>query len=408
MARPENSSKGKVAVIGALDTKAEEVSLVAQELRRAGLSPLVIDTGILGSAETKADIDRETVAKAGGVPLASLVAERHSGRALAVMSGGAKSLLAPLVASGEVTAVFGIGGSRGTVMAAGAMRDLPLGLPKIIVTPSLIGNVRQVVGSSDIVLVPTVADLLGVNRITRPALQRAVRMLVGWHGFEAEPAGDAPTVALTSFGVTTPCVAEVRRLLLERGLDVVVFPANGLGGPAMERMAEQGAIQGIIDVTTHEIADTLLGGMCATQEPRLGRKSLDGIPRVVSVGALDFVNFTAGSIPARFAGRLLYEHSSAITLMRTDAEECHRLGASVAERLVEAGGRFAVMTPRAGFSEYDRPGGPFWLPEADAACVEAIGAGIKGHAKLTEEDCNINEPAFARRLFEEYAALAGI
>jgi uncharacterized protein (UPF0261 family) len=401
--------KGRIALLGALDTKAEEVALVVRELGNVGLPVLVVDTGILGQAEVPADIDRETVARAGGKSLASLVKERHSGSSLSVMSAGAKALLEQLVASGEVVGVIGIGGSRGTVMAAGAMRDLPLGLPKIIVTPSLLGNARQIVGSSDIVFIPTVADLLGVNRITRPVLLRAVRMLVGWLNIDHDfPAGDAPTVALTSFGVTTPCVAQVRHLLAERGHDVVVFPANGFGGPAMERMAEQGLVQGIIDVTTHEMVDTMLGGMCATKEPRLGRKSLSEIPRVVSAGALDFVNFQAGQVPERYADRLLYQHSSAVTLMRTDAEECRTVGQSVAAALVASDGPFSVVVPSGGFSEYDRPGGPFWLPSADIACMDAIRDGVESRGRFLKENLNINEASFARLLVEEYAALARI
>ncbi|MYZ48450.1 Tm-1-like ATP-binding domain-containing protein [Propylenella binzhouense] len=401
------SPPAPVAIVGALDTKAEEVLLVRDECRKLGLPTLVFDTGILGEPGCASDIGRAAIAEAGGTPLAALIRERHSGRALAVMSAGLGKILGAMAASSEVAAVLGIGGSRGTVMAAGAMRSLPLGMPKIIVTPSLIGNVRQLVGSSDVVLVPTVADLLGVNRITRPVLQRSVRMLAAWLGFEDPAPARGRTVALTSFGVTTPCVSEVRRLLLSMGTDVVVFPANGIGGPAMERLAEQGAIQGIIDITTHEIADTLCGGTCRTDGLRYGLAALGKIPRVISLGALDFVNFTTGAVPARFAQRLLYEHSSAVTLMRTDRAESGECGSILASRLGESGGRYAIVMPGNGFSEYDRPGGPFWLPEADRACMDAILDAPPGpDGTVVATDMHINEAGFARRLVDEYTRLS--
>jgi uncharacterized protein (UPF0261 family) len=410
-AKDENQAappaKGRVAIIGALDTKAEEVVFARQELSKIGLPSLVIDSGILGVPETAADIDRSIVAEAGGVSLVKLVADRHSGRALASMGAGLRKLLSALVETGEVTAVLGIGGSRGTAMASDAMRSLPIGLPKIIVTPSLTGNLRHTVGSSDIVLVPTVADLLGVNLVTGPALQRAVRMLGAWLSVSIPVPRAGALVAVTSFGVTTPCVAEVRRLLGVQGLDVVVFPANGIGGPAMERLAQQGIVQGIIDITTHEVVDTLLGGACACPNTETRFRSATGgrIPRVVSFGATDFANFTTGFVPANLSDRQLYEHSPVTTLMRTNMAESEKVGAIIGRGLGTNDAPFVVVAPMQGFSEYDRPGGPFWDPAVDQACINAANDSISSDGTLVRKTLNINDSAFARCLVDEYTAL---
>lgn len=402
------SSIAPIAVIASLDTKAEEVDFVKHELSNLGLASLVLDSGILGGPGTQADIDRFTVARAGGADLDVLVRDRHSGRALSAMGAGLRQILYDEVAHGNISAVLGIGGSRGSSMASRAMRALPLGIPKIIVTPSVAGTLRQTVGSSDIVVIPTVADLLGVNRITAPALRRAVRMLDAWLKASDFRDQSGALAAMTSFGVTTPCVAEVRHRLISRGIDVVVFPANGVGGPAMEQLAAQGLLSGIIDITTHEVVDTLVGGACACESmtDRFKNTGSFRVPRVVSFGATDFVNFNAGAVPPHLSARQFYEHSATTTLMRTSVDESERVGETIGTCLARIDAPFSVLAPTGGFSEYDRVDGPFWNPVADAACVRAVESRISGtSSKLTRRDHHINDSAFAQSLVEQFLSL---
>ncbi len=397
----------RIAVLAALDTKGEEARFLCDELRELGSSPMLIDFGVLGEPPG-AEVGRSAVAMAGGESLAVLQAARDAGRAGRVMASGLRQIILQLATGGEISAVIAIGGSKGTSIACEALRALPFGFPKVMVTPAASGNTRRFIGGSDIILVPTVADLLGLNRVTQPILADAAAIVATLAQRSRTQARRGATVAVTSFGVTTPCAERVRHGLLDQGWEVVVFPASGVGGEAMEDLIRAGAIDGVIDLTTTELADELVGGTCSAGPSRLEAAGVAGIPLVVSLGAFDMVNFgPLATVPPQFANRQLYQHSTAVTLMRTTVEENRQLGELIADKVNRATGPCAVVIPIGGVSDYDRPGGPFFDPAADAACFTALRSGLAAHVRLIESVAHINDPEFADLLVESYVQLAG-
>lgn len=400
------SDRIPVAVVAALDTKADEASFVCEQLRAQGCAPVLVDVGVLGEAGLRADVDRAGVAAAAGADLSELRGTRDPAVAGEAMGRGLRRVLADLHASSQIAAVIALGGSKGATIACEGLRALPFGFPKVLVSPVVSGQTRRFVGASDIVLVPTVADLLGLNRITRSVLARSARIAAALARDSWAERRVRPTVALSSFGVTTACAERVRRLLSDRGMEVVAFPASGVGGQALEALTLADEFVGVIDLTTSEMADELVGGNCSAGPDRLRGPGRAGIPHVVSLGGLDFVNFgPPETVPATFGGRLFRRHSAAVTLMRTTVEENRRLGAWIADVVNRASGPCAVVVPAGGFSDYDRPGEPFFDPIADGACVEALRAGLKAASLLTVSDAHINDPSFADLIVEVYGRI---
>jgi uncharacterized protein (UPF0261 family) len=396
-----------VAVLAALDTKAEEAEFVCEQMRAHGVVPLLVDFGVLGEAGLVARVDRAAVAAAAGADLANLRLARDPGVAGRTMASGLRRMLGRLHTSGAISGVLALGGAKGTAIACEAMRGLPFGVPRVMVTTAASGDTRRFIGSSHIVLVPTVADLLGLNRITRPVLAQASSMVTALVRTPRLAASGGPAVAVSSFGVTTACASRVRAQLIADRYEVVVFPASGIGGEAMEALIGTGEVSGVIDLTTTELADDLVGGTCSAGPRRLESASAAGIPQVVSLGALDMVNFgPASSVPAAFAQRQLYQHGSAVTLMRTSVDENRQLGELLARKLNRASGPTAVVVPGAGFSDYDRPGGPFFDPDADRACILALEQQLAPHIRLVRTEAHINDPGFASLLVETYRELA--
>jgi uncharacterized protein (UPF0261 family) len=293
------------------------------------------------------------------------------------------------------------------------MRVLPFGVPKVMVSTLASGQTRPYVGGSDIVMVYPVADLAGLNRLTRVALTNAALALAGMVRLprpELAAAADRPLVAATMFGVTTPCVDRARQALEARGVEVLVFHATGVGGEAMEGLVRDGQVAGVLDLTTTELADELVGGTLSAGPDRLEAAGRRGIAQVVSVGALDMVNFgPAATVPERFAGRRLHAHNPSVTLMRTTAEENARLGARMAEVLGRARGSVVVLVPARGVSALDAPGQPFYDPEADGALFEALTSGLSGrpHVRVEVRDEHINDPTFAEAAASALLELIG-
>ncbi|KQQ05891.1 MULTISPECIES: Tm-1-like ATP-binding domain-containing protein [unclassified Rathayibacter] len=387
-----------VVLLGTLDTKGEEYAFLRDRLRSAGVDSIVIDVGVLGAPSLEPDVDRETVAVAGGSTLAALVAGGDRGAAMAVMAAGATMIVRDLVSAGTVQGALALGGTGGTSLAATAFAGLPLGFPKLIVSTAASGATEQYVGSTDLILAPSVVDIAGLNRISLRILANAAAAMAGMVTADPVPDREArPMVAASMFGVTTPCVTRARERLEELGYEVLVFHMTGTGGRAMESLIAQGFFAGVLDLTTTELADELVGGVFSAGPDRLTAAGLAGVPQVISVGALDMVNFGAvDTVPERFHERRLHVHNSSVTLMRTTAAECTELGARLAARAAAASGPTAVLLPLGGVSAIAVPGGPFADAEADDALVTAVRSGLAGSAvDLIDLDTDINDPAFA-------------
>lgn len=385
-----------IALIGALDTKASEYLFVKQCIEDLGHRVLLMDVGVLGAPTIASDVPREQVAAAGGANLAELQARQDRGEAVAAMSRGAAAILPQLHAEGRFDGVLALGGSGGTSVACTAMRALPLGVPKVMVSTVAGGDVSGYVGVHDIVMIPSIVDVSGINRISRQVFARAAGAICGMVT-AAVPAGrDRPLIAASMFGNTTPAVEAARKLLEVAGYEVLVFHCTGTGGRTLESLVDSGVIGGVLDITTTEWADELVGGVLAAGPARLEAAARRGVPAVIAPGCLDMVNFWApATIPEKFKHRLFYPHNPNVTLMRTTADENRRLGEILAEKLNASRGPVTVMIPLRGVSMIDAPGGPFWLPEADQALFDALKSRLRSDIPVIELDCNINDPPFA-------------
>ena len=388
-----------VLVLCTLDTKGEECRFLRERIRALGCETITVDTGVIGRPGFAAEVARERVAAAAGTTLDALVAEADRGSAVEAMAEGAAAVVAELFQQGAFNATIALGGSSGATIAARAMARLPVGVPKLIVSTVAAGDTRPFVSGGDLALLYPVVDLAGLNRITEQVLANAAAAIAGMAKApdEARPAViDRPVVAMTMFGITTPCVDAVRALLDARGYEALVFSANGVGGDSMERMVADGTISGVLDLTTTELADGLVGGKLTCAGPRLEAAGRLGIPQVVSLGALDVVNFGPwDTVPARFRQRRLHRHNAAVTLMRTSPKESAELGRTVAHRLNKGNGPRTVLIPLRGLSALSAPGSPLHDPEADRALFAALRAELSPDVDLIEIDASINDPEVA-------------
>ncbi len=324
-----------IAVLGTLDTKADELGYVASEIRRLGHESLLVDVGTGGPPGIAADITRQDVALASGVDLAALVARRDRGECVAAMAAAAAALVPRLAREARIDGILALGGGGGTAIGTAAMRGLPIGFPKLMVSTLATGNTAAYVGGRDIVMFPSIVDLSGLNRISRLLLSRAAGAICGM--VAQQPAlqpQDRPVIVASMFGNTTACVTAARAILEAAGYEVLVFHATGAGGRTMEGLIESGMASGVLDVTTTEWADELVGGVQSAGKTRLDAAKEAGVPAVVAPGCLDMVNFgEPASVPARFAGRRFYQHNPQVTLMRTTCAESAELGRILAEKI---------------------------------------------------------------------------
>jgi uncharacterized protein (UPF0261 family) len=313
------------------------------------------------------------------------------------MAVGARAILGRLFGQGTIDGVVSLGGSAGTTIATAAMRGLPYGFPKMMVSTLASGDVRPYVGITDICMMPSVLDIAGLNHVSRRIISNAAGAICGMVASETAVALDEkPAIAATMFGVTTPCVTAARHILEERGYEVLVFHATGTGGQAMENLIEDGAFRAVLDITTTELADELVGGVMSAGAHRLEAAGRVGIPQLVCPGAIDMVNFgPEETVPARFRGRNLYVHNPSVTLMRTTPEECAEIGRITAIKLNRACGPVAVLIPLRGVSAIDKIGGPFYSPEALEAYRGALKASLSPTIRLVELDAHINDEGFA-------------
>ena len=388
-----------ILIIGTFDTKAEELNFIRDQIFSRSQKARTLDAGILQPSPSFVDISNETVAAAGGNSLQELVHRRDRGQAVAVMARGAAKVTRELFDQGEILGIISLGGGSGTVIGTSAMRTVPVGIPKVMVSSMASGNIRPYVGTSDITMMCSVVDISGLNRISKRILRNAAAAVCGMVDGRGESIfTDRPLIATTMFGVTTPCVTEAKRILEEKGFEVLVFHANGPGGMAMEQLIGEGQIQAVLDITTTELPDELLGGKGSAGPHRLEKAGEIGIPQVVVPGAMDMVNYFPDAVPPQFRDRLFYQHNPATSLMRTSLEENRQLGEIMARKLSRAKGPTVVYIPLGGVSAIDGPGQPFFDPEANRAFVEALKKSLPSRILVMERALHINDPSFAREL----------
>ena len=397
----------QIAILATLDTKGDEAGFLKSLIEARHHHAILVDTGVQGEPRLPADISREEVAQAGGTDLAKLVQQGDRGEAVASMAQGAAEIILRLYRDSQIDGVIGIGGSAGTTIGTTAMRALPTGVPKLMVSTLASGDTRPYVGTRDITMMYSVVDVSGLNGLMMRILSNAAGAICGMVEQPVlESSGSKPLVAATMFGVTTPCVTRAREILEARGYEVLVFHATGTGGRAMEELINDGFITGVLDITTTEWADELVGGVLSAGPNRLEAGARAGIPQVVSVGALDMVNFgPVETIPERFRSRKFHIHNPTVTLMRTTPDENRELGKIIAEKLNMATGPTVLFLPLQGISAIDRAGQPFDDPQARQALFAALRENLDPRIRVIEIDANINDPIVAETMANTLATM---
>lgn len=393
-----------IAVLGTLDSKGEEHAFVAGLIRARGHQVLLIDVGTGGPPTVVPNFTREQVAASAGMNLAEILTRKDRGECVVAMSKATPVFLAKLAADGDIDGVISLGGGGGTAIATSAMRALPLGFPKLMVSTLAAGNTAPYLGTKDIVMMPSIADIAGLNRLSRIIFSRAAGAICGMVEAEIQIDEARPLVVASMFGNTTACVTEAKRILEEAGYEVLVFAATGAGGKSMEALIESGLVTGVLDLTTTEWADELVGGVLNAGPERMDAAGKAGVPAVIAPGCLDMVNFgERDSVPAKFAGRNFYAHNPQVTLMRTTPEECAELGRILADKVNRYPAPAAILIPKKAISVISAAGQPFHDPTADEALFQAIRSEAK--VPIEEFDEEINSPVFANACAEKLLEL---
>jgi len=385
-----------VVLLGTLDTKGNEYGYLRDRLREQGVDVLVVDAGIF-EPQIDADVTQDEVAAAAGADVAALRAAGDRGAAVETMCRGAAAVTTRLHEEGRLDGILTVGGSGNSSIGAAAVRALPVGVPKLIVSTLASGDTRPYVGATDVSMTYSVVDISGLNRISERILANAAGAIAGMAKASVPESKSAkPLIGATMFGVTTPAVTRARERLEELGYEVLVFHATGTGGQSMEALARGGFLAGILDLTTTELADELVGGVLSAGPDRLEAAGELGLPQVVSLGALDMVNFgPRETLPPQFEDRNIYIHNPTVTLMRTTPEECAEVGRQIAQKLSAATGPTALFVPLQGVSMIATDGQPFHDPTADEALFAALREGLADNVELHELDLDVNDPAFA-------------
>ena len=395
---------GTVVIAGALDTKGADFAFVKELIEGAGLATLVVDFGVMGEPAFAPEVSRQEVCAAGGGDLAHLASGSHKDEAMATMARGLAAVVSRLHGEGRLDGIIGMGGSGGTSLATTAMRELPVGVPKVMVSTVGGGDVSAFAGTKDITFMPSVVDVAGLNRISRDIYANAAGAIAGMVRTRAgtadtPAAGERPLLTASMFGNTTTAVEHARGILEAAGYEVLVFHATGSGGRTMEGLISDGYIAGSLDITTTELADTVCGGVFDAGPERCLAASRAGVPAVVVPGCVDMANFGGPeTVPAQYRDRLLYEWNPDVTLLRTNAEENRRIGEMIAAAVNAASAAVAVVVPLGGVSMLDSDGERFWDPAADRACFDAIRDNLRQGIPYLEDEHNINDPAFSGRV----------
>ncbi|WP_129668008.1 Tm-1-like ATP-binding domain-containing protein [Phytoactinopolyspora endophytica] len=400
-----------VVLVGTLDTKGEEYAWLRGQVAELDCDVVVVDAGVDEPAGLRPDVPNAQVAEVGGADVEELRRGRDRGAAVTAMGEGAAQILADLYARGRVDGVLALGGSGGSSIAARAVRDLPIGLPKLIVSTMASGDVSPYVGAKDVAISYSVVDIAGINRLSRKILGNAAAAVAGMaHAYATRPeaeSGDRPLVAASMFGVTTPAVDAARARLEALGYETLVFHATGAGGRAMEGLVESGLLAGVLDLTTTELADDLVGGVLSAGPDRLTAAARHGVPQVVAPGALDMVNFgPKETVPAKFADRNLYVHNPTVTLMRTKPMEMAALGQRLGAKVRKSTGPAAVFIPKRGVSALDADGQPFTDEDADRLCFAEIRSAVAySSVELVDLDLHINDAPFGEAMADRLHAM---
>ncbi|MEL7635943.1 Tm-1-like ATP-binding domain-containing protein [Sporomusa sphaeroides] len=386
-----------VAIAGTFDSKSLEFAYLQEIIHSLGLKTFMIHTGVFES-KLAADVSNEDVARVVGADIKTIAANKDRALATDVLSRGLEKLLPQLYAAGKFDGVISCGGSGGTSLVTPGMRALPIGVPKVMVSTVAAGDVSMYVGTSDIFMYPSIVDVAGLNSISTKIFANAALAIAGMVKFEVNKVIEKkPLIAASMFGVTTPCVDQAREYLEQQGYEVLIFHATGTGGKAMEGLIKDGYIEGVFDITTTEWCDELMGGNMAAGDKRLEAAALNQIPQVVSVGALDMVNFgPISTVPGKYNGRNFYKHNPTVTLMRTTVEENRQLGLMIAEKLNMCTAKAALLLPLQGVSMIDSPGQPFYGPEEDAMLFKTLKDNITNPlVEIIEINANINDIEFS-------------
>lgn len=389
-----------VAIVGTLDTKGAEFAFLKSEIERCGCATLVFDAGVSGAPAFRPDVSAEEICAAGGDSAAALH-DLDRGTALDAMAKMLPVAVKRAFEDKRFDGIISMGGGGGTALGTSAMRVLPIGVPKIMVSTIAAADTSPYVGSSDIVMMPSIVDVAGLNRISRTIFANAAAAVCGMVKERQEGqavAAERPLLAASMFGNTTRAVNQARAILEEQGFEVLVFHATGAGGRTMERLIGEGFFAGVLDLTTTEWADEVCGGALSAGPNRLEAAARAGVPQVVTPACIDMCNFWAPeTVPARYVGRTFHHWSPNVTLMRTTPEENAEMGRIFAEKLSAARAPVAVLVPLKGFSEVDAPGKPFWWPEADQAFVDALRAELRPDIPVLLLDYNVNDPEFSEQ-----------
>jgi uncharacterized protein (UPF0261 family) len=400
-----------VVIIGTLDTKGPEIAYLRDRLLDLGLTTTVVDSGILGEPlGIRPDIDHAEVARFGGTTIEALQNAGSRGKAVDGMRDALQKLVLSLFESGKLDAITSMGGAEGAVMGAACMMQLPVGVPKVLVSPIASGKhyFDPLVGTSDIYVVHSIVDILGLNPIATTVFDNVAAALKGLveHGHRLpSPSETEKFVAVTMLGNTTRAVMALKERLAEAGYEAVIFHSNGVGGPAMEELAEAGQFVGVIDFTTNETYDPMTGGIHDGGPERLRTVGLLGIPQVVVPGCIDFSVFHSGAVPPELQDRPVYDHNPEYTLVRANREEMIALGELFAERLNPAKGPVIIVVPTEGLSIPNIPGGPFWNPEWDAAFLETLKKNIREDIPVLTYEQHVNDPAFGQQAADLFIEL---
>ncbi len=396
-----------IAILGTFDSKGPEHAFLAEAIRAQGFATLLINTGSLAAPTLAPDISSDAVAAAGDPAWRAILDRQDRGECVTLMSRGATAIVTQLATEGKIHGIISLGGGGGTAISTAAMRALPIGFPKVMVTTLASGQTAHYVGTSDLVLIPAVVDVAGLNRVSRAIFSNAAGAICGMvaaaerRRLAGNSATEKPLVVASMFGNTTACVTEAKRIVEAAGYEVLVFAATGNGGRAMEALIASGLVAGVLDITTTEWADELVGGVLTAGPTRLDATAQAKIPAIVVPGCLDMVNFgERASVPAKFAGRTFYQHNPQVTLMRTTPVECAELGRILAEKVNRYTAPVTVLIPLRGISVISAAGQPFHSPAADAALFGAIKANLRPDIPVRDLDLAINDAEFARACAE--------
>jgi uncharacterized protein (UPF0261 family) len=384
-----------IAVLGTLDSKGAEHAFVAELICKRGHKPLLIDVGSGSAPSISPDITRDEVAANAGIDLASLMSRGDRGECVVAMSEAAPLMLSKLANEGRIQGIISLGGGGGTAIASSAMRSLPIGFPKLMVSTLAAGNIAPYIGIKDITMMPSIADVAGLNRLSRVIFARAAGAICGMVEADVSDETSRPLIVASMFGNTTACVTEAKKIIEDAGYEVLIFAATGAGGRSMEALIETGMVSGVLDLTTTEWADELVGGVLSAGPERMNAAAKAKVPTVIAPGCLDMVNFgERSSIPEALAKRNLYVHNSQVTLLRTNPEECSQLGKILAEKVNQYTAPATMMLPKKAISVISAVGQAFHDPAADKALFDAIHEHTR--IPIEEWDEEINSPIFAK------------